>query len=245
MGGALARPRGLAARCVRVPVRAALRRGRASRTATPPSGSRRTDRRPAPRCRSSSSTAANPAAYAALCRFVLDLDLVTQFTKDGPVDDPLRHLVEDFRLIKTELTDGTYLRLVDVRAGLEARTYAAELDVVIGVRDPMLPANDGAIRLQAGAGRGDHLEIPPQAGSQPRRPRPRGDLSRQRSPRRMAAAGLVEERTRGSVAAVTAAFSPARSPVLRGLLLTAGPFSGATGGLPARNSRPGQAVGPE
>ena len=155
---------------------------------------------------------ATPAAYAALCRFVFDLDLVTQFTKDGPVDDPLHHLVEDFRLIKTEWSDGTYLRLVDVRTALEARTYAADLDVVIGVRDTMLPANDGAIRLQAG---------PDGAVTSKSRRKPdltldvrdlgaiylgNGALGG------LAAAGLIEERTPGSVAAVNAAFSAGRAP---------------------------------
>ena len=53
-------------------------------------------------------------------------------------------------MISTELHPGTYARLVDVRRALEARTYAADLDVVIGVRDRMLPQNDGAVRLQAG-----------------------------------------------------------------------------------------------
>ena len=53
-------------------------------------------------------------------------------------------------MISTELTDSTYVRLVDVPAALQARTYAADLDVVIAVSDPLLPHNDWAFRLQAG-----------------------------------------------------------------------------------------------
>ncbi len=156
--------------------------------------------------------AANPPAYAALCRFFLDLDLVSRFTLDAPTDDPLRHLVADPRRITTEVSDGTYLRLVDVRAALEARLYAADLDVVIGVRDPALPTNDGTIRLQAGP---DGAEV----STSRRKPDLTLDVTDLGASYlgngalgALQAAGLVEERTAGSVAAVTAAFTSPRSP---------------------------------
>ncbi len=156
--------------------------------------------------------AADPAAYAALCRFFLDLDLVRKFTLDAPTDDPLRYLVADPRLIRTEVSDGTYLRLIDVKSALEARLYAADLDVVIGVRDALLPDNDGAIRLQAGPD-----------GAEVTRSRRKPDLSLDVSDlgssylgsgalSALQAAGWIEERTSGSVAAVTAAFTSARAP---------------------------------
>ncbi len=156
--------------------------------------------------------AGSPQGYAALWRFLLSLDLVRGFTADAPVDDPLRYLVADPGMITAELHPGTYARLVDVRSALEARTYAAELDVVIGVRDRMLPQNDGAVRLQAGP-----------EGASTARARRRPDLTLDvrdlgaiylgnGALGSLHAAGLVEQRTSGSVAAVTAAFTSRRAP---------------------------------
>jgi predicted acetyltransferase len=149
----------------------------------------------------------NTAAWAALWRFVLDLDLVRRFRQnDAPMDEPLRYLVADQRAIDATLQDGTYARLVDVKRALEARKYATKLDVVIGVEDQLIPANHGAIRLQAG---------PDGAVATPTRRR--ADLWL--SVRELGAiylggtslavlnrAGLVRERTPGSVAATAAAF---------------------------------------
>ena len=156
--------------------------------------------------------AGSPQGYAALWRFLLSLDLVRGFTADAPVDDPLRYLVADPGMITAELHPGTYARLVDVRRALEARTYAADLDVVIGVRDRLLPQNDGAIRLQAGPD-----------GASTARARRRPDLTLDvrdlgaiylgnGALGGLHAAGLVEQRTAGSVAAVTAAFTSPRAP---------------------------------
>lgn len=151
-------------------------------------------------------------AYAALWRFVLDLDLVRTFTADVPVDVTLRQLVANPRTIKAELRDGIYVRLVDVRAALEARTYSSDLDVVIGVRDRLLPANDGSIRLAAG---------PDGAVTSPSRRKP--DLTLdvrelgaiylgQPALGPLHAAGLIAERTPGAVAAVNVAFTTLRAP---------------------------------
>jgi len=95
--------------------------------------------------------AAEPGAYAALWRFLLDLDLVRSFSRRiAPVDEPLRHLVADQRAIKTEVLDGTYARIVDLPAALEGRRYRQDVDTVIEVRDQLLPGNDGRWRLQGG-----------------------------------------------------------------------------------------------
>ncbi len=93
--------------------------------------------------------AEHPAAYASLWRYLLDLDLARTFRLwSAPVDEPLRHLVTDARAVKTELTDNLYVRVVDVAAALEARSYAGALDVVIEVDDPILPANSGCYRVR-------------------------------------------------------------------------------------------------
>ncbi len=92
--------------------------------------------------------AEDPAAYAGLWRYLLDLDLARTFHLwSAAVDEPLRHLVTDARAVLTSVTDSLYVRVVDVEAALRARKYAAGVDLVIEVDDPLLPANTGRYRL--------------------------------------------------------------------------------------------------
>lgn len=92
--------------------------------------------------------AEDPAAYASLWRYLLDLDLARTFHWwSAPVDEPLRHLVADARAVVTSLTDNLYVRLVEVQAALGARKYAAGVDLVIEVDDPLLPENSGRYRI--------------------------------------------------------------------------------------------------
>ena len=96
--------------------------------------------------------ATRPDAYAALWRFLLDLDLVHSFSRRiAPVDEPLRHLVADQRAVATEVLDGTYARIVDVPAALAARAYSREVDLVIELTDHLLPANAGRWRVRTSA----------------------------------------------------------------------------------------------
>ncbi len=92
--------------------------------------------------------AEDPAAYAGLWRYLLDLDLARTFRLwSAPLDEPLRHLVTDARAVVTSVTDNLYLRIVDVEAALAARKYAAGVDLVIEVDDPILPGNGGRYRI--------------------------------------------------------------------------------------------------
>jgi predicted acetyltransferase len=92
--------------------------------------------------------AEEPAAYASLWRYLLDLDLARTFSLwASPVDEPLRHLVTDARAVGTSITDNLYLRVVDVVAALAARKYAAGVDLVIEIDDPVLPGNSGRYRI--------------------------------------------------------------------------------------------------
>jgi predicted acetyltransferase len=143
----------------------------------------------------------------------LSLDLVRNFSwHDAPMDEPLRLLVTDPRAIKAELIDGTYARLVDVPAALTARRYAAEIDVVIEVTDPMLAQNNRTFRLQGGP---DGAEV------KPSRRRPDVSMNVRElgaiylggvSPASLRQAGLVTEQTSGSVGRVAAAFAWDRLP---------------------------------
>ena len=92
--------------------------------------------------------AEDPVAYASIWRYLLDLDLARKFQLwSAPLDEPLRHLVTDARAVDTKITDNLYLRVVDVEAALRARKYAAGVDLVIEIDDPILPANSGRYRL--------------------------------------------------------------------------------------------------
>ncbi|MFD9072320.1 GNAT family N-acetyltransferase [Streptomyces lasiicapitis] len=96
--------------------------------------------------------ALDPAAYAALWRFVFGIDLTSTVMAPGrPVDDPLVHLVSDMRRSDLRVRDSLYVRLVDVGAALEARTYQAPVDVVLDVEDAFCPWNQGRWRLTGDA----------------------------------------------------------------------------------------------
>ncbi len=69
--------------------------------------------------------ASRAAAYAALWRHCLDVDLIDEVLAAGrPIDEPLRHLLADPRALETRVWDGLWVRLVDVEAALDARGYA-------------------------------------------------------------------------------------------------------------------------
>jgi len=95
--------------------------------------------------------AATPEAYAALWRFLLEMDLVVTITADlRPVDEPLRWMVDDFRAIHTDERDHLWVRVLDVPAALSARTYAASGRVVLRV-DDLLGHADGTWALDVDA----------------------------------------------------------------------------------------------
>jgi predicted acetyltransferase len=96
--------------------------------------------------------ARSPVVRALLWRFCLDLDLESTLTCHmAAVDDPLRFMLADSRRVRTtSLRDGLWVRLLDIRAALAARSYRAEGRLVLQVHDSFLPANSGCYLLQAG-----------------------------------------------------------------------------------------------
>jgi predicted acetyltransferase len=95
--------------------------------------------------------AGDPAATAALWSDLLTRDLIGEVrARIRPVDDPLLQLLADRRRARAYLTDGLWVRLVDVPAALARRRYSGQVDVVLEVADDLLPANSGRWRLQAG-----------------------------------------------------------------------------------------------
>ncbi|MFZ0214449.1 MAG: GNAT family N-acetyltransferase, partial [Candidatus Dormiibacterota bacterium] len=90
-------------------------------------------------------------AYAALWRFCLDVDLiVTVEGRHRSVDEPLRHLLIDPRALQVSVTDGLWLRLVDVAAALRLRRYPVAGGLALEVHDRFCGWNQGRLLLEAG-----------------------------------------------------------------------------------------------
>jgi predicted acetyltransferase len=101
----------------------------------------------------SEALATDPAATAALWDNLLSRDLVSEFhARMRPVDDPLLYLLADPRRVRSVVSDGLWVRLVDVGRALAQRHYASPVDVVIEVTDELCPHNAGRWRLAAQAG---------------------------------------------------------------------------------------------
>ncbi len=82
---------------------------------------------------------------------LLDLDLMANVEVHGmAVDDPLLALLVDQRATEPRWGDNLWVRVLDLPAALSARRYATEVDVVLQVRDGLLPANEGRWHLVGG-----------------------------------------------------------------------------------------------
>ncbi|MFI6417930.1 GNAT family N-acetyltransferase [Streptomyces sp. NPDC050842] len=87
-------------------------------------------------------------AEAALWRFLCSVDLTREVRiLSRPVDDGWQHLVSDIRRCAPKLRDALHVRLVEVGAALEERTYQTPVDVVFEVEDAFCPWNEGRWRL--------------------------------------------------------------------------------------------------
>lgn len=161
---------------------------------------------------------ADSETVAALWADLLSRDLVsTAHAARRPADDPLPFLLTDPREVRARVSDGLWVRLVDLQRALSARHYLRPVDVVIEVGDDLLPANAGRWRLRAAGPAG-----PSSAAD-------RGEVICERTTAEpdialdvsalgaaylggtrlsaLAAAGLVAEGTPGAVAGLSAAMS--------------------------------------
>ena len=97
--------------------------------------------------------AVDPAASATLWADLLSRDLTSEFrVLRRPVDDPLLYQLADPRRTRPSLNDGLWVRIIDVPAALAGRRYSGPVDVVIEVRDEILPSNAGRWRLTTTGG---------------------------------------------------------------------------------------------
>ncbi|MGW0826375.1 GNAT family N-acetyltransferase [Streptomyces sp. NPDC002845] len=159
--------------------------------------------------------ALDPAAHAALWRFLFDLDLTSGIHASArPVDEPWLHMVSDIRRCGVRVRDGLYVRLVDVGAALEARTYQAPVDVVLEVEDAFCPWNEARLRL-SGDAKGATCERTGDAADLVLSVRELGAAYLGGvSLASLAAAGLVREVRQGALAEASVAFSSAVAPWL-------------------------------
>ncbi|MFE9423354.1 GNAT family N-acetyltransferase [Kitasatospora sp. NPDC006697] len=154
-------------------------------------------------------TAAGPEGRAALWNYLLELDLTdTVVAANLPVDDPLLHLVSDPRRLRPSLSDGLFVRLVEVGDALRSRHYAAPVDLVLEVEDAFCPWNTGRWHLHSAGPEHPAACEPTDAPA---------DLALSArelgavylggcSPAALAGAGLVRELRPGALARAAAAF---------------------------------------
>jgi predicted acetyltransferase len=93
--------------------------------------------------------ALTPEAYASLWRFLVGLDLVheVEWTRAAR-DEPLRWMVADPRLVRTEFVDDdVWLRLIDVERAFAGRLYPVADRLVVDVVDEFRPATSGRYEI--------------------------------------------------------------------------------------------------
>jgi predicted acetyltransferase len=92
-------------------------------------------------------------AHIALTRALLGLDLMETVAIWTYARDPLPYLLTDSRVARTtKYEDDLWLRIMDVPAALEARTYQADVSTVIDISD-QFAASGGRFVLDVREGR--------------------------------------------------------------------------------------------
>lgn len=94
--------------------------------------------------------ATTPEASAQVWRFLLGIDLIKTIKAYLPLDHPLKHLVAESRRLRMGVKDAVWLRVVDLEATLEGRTYAEADSLVLELEDDLCPWNSGRWRLDTG-----------------------------------------------------------------------------------------------
>jgi predicted acetyltransferase len=91
--------------------------------------------------------AAGPTAERELWRFIFGIDLIARV--EGRLDpaSPLFLMVVDPRSLHLRVSEGLWLRLVDVGTALAARSYASDDEIVFDLRDEFCPWNAGRWRV--------------------------------------------------------------------------------------------------
>ena len=130
-------------------------------------------------------TGLDAAAERALWEWLIGIDLVRKIVAwRTPVPHPLYLQIEDPRRLGLTIGDGLWVRLVDLPAALEARSYVGPGRVTFEVTDAFMPANAGRWTLTVPGDRGAAVG---RTGRRRRRarPRPRHRRPRHRLPGRL------------------------------------------------------------
>jgi predicted acetyltransferase len=99
--------------------------------------------------------ATSPAAERELWRFLFGIDLVVKIQGRHDPGSPLFLMVVDPRSLMLRVSEGLWLRVVDLESALTGRTYAADDTLVVEVRDELCPWNAGRWRMGTDIGRTD------------------------------------------------------------------------------------------
>jgi predicted acetyltransferase len=99
--------------------------------------------------------AATSTAERELWRFVFGIDLMARIQGRQDPGSPLFLMVVDPRSLNLRVSEGLWLRLVDVEAALAGRSYATNDEVVLDVRDEFCPWNAGRWRVGRDVARTD------------------------------------------------------------------------------------------
>ena len=100
--------------------------------------------------------ASSPVAERELWRFIFGIDLIARVNGRLDPASPLFLMVVDPRALHLRVSEGLWLRIVDLPAALAGRSYATDDEVVLEVRDEFCAWNAGRWRLgRSGATRTD------------------------------------------------------------------------------------------
>ena len=171
------------------------------------------DGRPAGEVMVRELVAATPAGGAAIWGFLLELDLIRRVMYElAPSDDPLQHMLTEVQAVQMRFGDGLWLRIVDLPAALERRSYALPFSVTLEVSDDFCPWNAGTWTL-AWDGRAASCS---RGGGEPGLALSAADLGAVylggTTLDQLARAGRVLERQPGALAPASAAFRGERAP---------------------------------
>lgn len=98
--------------------------------------------------------ATDAQANEQIWRYLFGVDLIARIASwIGPPDHPLVLMLAEPRRLALRLTDGLWLRIVDVAAALEARRYLADGELILDVADEVMPDVAGRYRLLVEGGR--------------------------------------------------------------------------------------------
>ena len=90
-----------------------------------------------------------PEATREIWEFIFGVDLVARIKYHFiEIDTPLRFMMGHVRPLRMRMADALFLRVVDVKPALEARTYATAGTLVFSLDDSLCPWNAGTWKLE-------------------------------------------------------------------------------------------------